>query len=87
MAWVDELAGQYECPALGRCEISRRGDGYWIQFAEWGGELGSEIEPGGGRLLRILSPPWRGGLKLVANTDGRTLTVDGGQSKYVFQKR
>jgi hypothetical protein len=44
------------------------------------------IEPGAGRLLRVLSPPSRGGLKLVVNTDVRTLTLDGGQSKYVFQK-
>uniref|UniRef100_Q01SU2 Beta-lactamase n=1 Tax=Solibacter usitatus (strain Ellin6076) TaxID=234267 RepID=Q01SU2_SOLUE len=87
MAWVDELAGQFECAELGPCEISRRGEGYGIEFSEWGGELGCEIEPGGGRLLRILSPPWRGGLKFVVNTDLRTLTLDGGQSKYVFQKR
>jgi CubicO group peptidase (beta-lactamase class C family) len=87
MAWVDEMAGQYQCKELGSCEIARRGDGYWIQFAEWGGELGCEIEPGGGRLLRVLSPPWRGGLKLVVNQEARTLTLDGGQSKYAFQKQ
>ena len=87
MKWVDELVGRYRCGELGLGEITRRAAGFWMQFEEWGGELGCEIEPGGDRLLRLLSPPWRGGLKLLVDAEGGNLTLDGGQSKYVFQRQ
>jgi CubicO group peptidase (beta-lactamase class C family) len=87
MGWVEELAGKYQCAELGSGEIARRGEGFWMQFEEWGGELGAEIQPSGDRLLRILSPPWRGGLRLLVDAEKGTLTLDGGQNKYIFQKQ
>ena len=83
--WSD-LVGSYRCEELGSAEISKRDQGgfSWMQFEEWGGPVGGEVEPGGDRLLRLLSPPWRGTLKLLV--DGDKLTLDGGQRKYVFQK-
>jgi CubicO group peptidase (beta-lactamase class C family) len=52
------------------------------QFDEWGSWLRFEAEPGGDRLIRLLNPPWRGGLKLLIDPEN-----DGGQSKYVFHKQ
>jgi CubicO group peptidase (beta-lactamase class C family) len=87
MAWVDELGGKYFCGELGPGEIMKREEGFWIQFKEWGSTLGSEIQPSGDRLLRLLSPPWRGALKMLVGAESKELLLDGGQSKYVFRKQ
>jgi hypothetical protein len=47
--------------------------------------LGSEIQPGGDRLLRFLSPPWRGNMKMLVTPDGE-LIIDAAQHKYTFSK-
>lgn len=85
MEWVNDLVGTYRCRELGSAEITRREGGFWIQFEEWGSRLGSETQPGGDRLLRLLSPPWRGALKMLVDSQGRTLSLDGGQNKYIFR--
>jgi CubicO group peptidase (beta-lactamase class C family) len=79
--WGD-LVGRYRCAELGAAEITKREQGLWMQFEEWGGPVGGEVEASGDRLLRLLSPPWRGTLKLLV--DGNKLTLDGGQRKYDF---
>jgi hypothetical protein len=79
MGWVDQLVGRYRCAELGSAEITKREGGFWIQFEEWGGLLGAEIQPGGDRLLRLVSPPWRGTLKMLVDTENSTLSLDGGQ--------
>lgn len=86
MTWVEALLGRYECPELGSATLSRRDDGsYWMQFDEWGGTVGGQIQPAGDRLLRLLSPPWRGALKFLVEAEGRRLLLDQGQQKYVFE--
>lgn len=86
MEWVGELAGRYECAELGSALIEKCGDGFWVQFDEWGSALGAEVQPGGDRLLRLLDPPWRGSLRLLVDAGGETLRLDGGQAKYVFHR-
>ena len=85
MEWVNDLVGTYHCTELGSAEITTCEGGFWIQFEEWGSLLGSETQPGGDRLLRLLSPPWRGALKMLVDSEGRTLSLDGGQNKYIFR--
>jgi hypothetical protein len=84
-AWAQELMGQYECPELGSAEITLRDKGLWMQFDEWGSWIGFEVEESGDRLVRLLNPPWRGALKLLV--EGDKLSLDGGQRKYLFEKR
>jgi len=84
--WVNELVGRYNCAELGAAVLTRREDGFWMQFDEWGSAVGGEIQSGGDRLLRLVSPPWRGGLKLLVDPGGGRLSLDAGQSKYVFSK-
>jgi hypothetical protein len=87
MACVNDIVGRYRCTELGFGEITRCEEGFRVQFEEWGSALGCEIQPGGDRLLRLLSPPWRGGLKMLVDSDGKELSLDAGQSKYVFRKQ
>ncbi len=87
LAWIDEFLGTYHCPELGSAQLTKSEDGFWMQFDEWGSAVGSEIQPGGDRLLRLISPPWRGGFRLLADAASRTLSLDAGQSKYVFHKQ
>ncbi len=86
MTWVDDLAGKYHCPELGSATLTKREDGFRMEFEEWGSAVGGEIQPGGDRLLRLLSPPWRGAMKLLANMEAKTLSLDQGQQKYLFQR-
>jgi hypothetical protein len=87
MTWVHELVGRYHCPELGPAEIMRRDDGFWVQFQEWDSRLGSEIQPGGDRLLRLLNPPWSGTIKFLVDGGGEKISIDGGQRKYVFSRQ
>src|SRR6185369_4198627 len=84
MAWVDELVGRYECAELGPGEITKRDGSYWIQFQEWGSSLGCQIQDGGDRLIRLLSPPWRGAFQMLVT--GRDLRLDAAQNQYTFQR-
>jgi CubicO group peptidase (beta-lactamase class C family) len=86
MEWVGELAGRYTCAELGNARLEKREDGYRMEFDEWGSEVGSEVRDGGDRLLRLVSPPWRGGLSLLADAAGQKLLLDGAQKKYVFER-
>ncbi|MGC1782703.1 MAG: serine hydrolase domain-containing protein [Acidobacteriaceae bacterium] len=85
VAWIEHLVGTYRCEELGAAEVAKNGEHYWIQFDEWGSTLGSEIEPSGDRVLRLLSPPWGGGLKLLVNGE-KELVLDAGQMKYSFRR-
>ena len=86
LEWIAELLGTYECAELGRLTISRHGGGYWAQFDEWGSEIGGEIQPGGDRLLLLVSPPWRGVMQLLVDVEGRRLVLDRGQQLYHFRR-
>ena len=86
LAWMEPLVGTYRSDELGSATLSRREDGYWMEFDEWGTRVGGEIEAGGDRLLRLLDPPWRGTLKLLAATDNGSLILDQAQNKYIFRR-
>ncbi|HLK67748.1 MAG TPA: serine hydrolase domain-containing protein [Bryobacteraceae bacterium] len=87
LEWIADLIGTYHCAELGSATIERRGDGFWVQFDEWGSALGCEIQASGDRLLRLLAPPWRGSMKLLVDPEGKTLLLDQAQQKYVFSKQ
>lgn len=44
----------------------------------------AEIQPGGDRLLRLISPPWAGVMKMLVRDN--ELVLDAAQMKYVFKK-
>ncbi len=83
-AWIAEITGDYRCPELGGARIVKNDHGYRVNFDEWSSDLGAEIQPGGDRLLRQLSPPWSGGLKMLVR-DGQ-LVLDAAQMKYIFKR-
>ena len=85
--WINELTGRYVCDGLGSATLARRGDGFWIQFYDSGSAVASEIQPNGYRILRLISPPWRGSLGLLVNLEAKTLTLDAGHIKYVFERQ
>jgi len=85
MEWVSELTGRYRSAELGSATLTKRDDGFWMQFEDWGSTVGSEIRSGD-RLLRLLSPPWRGVLKVLVDVDAKALLLDQGQSKYLFRR-
>jgi len=86
LEWVGELAGRYTCAELGNARLERREDGYRMEFDEWSSKVGAEVREGGDRLLRLVSPPWRGALSLLVDAGGKKLLLDGAQKKYVFER-
>jgi CubicO group peptidase (beta-lactamase class C family) len=86
MEWVGGLAGRYKCAELGNARLERHANGYRMEFDEWGSTVGAEVREGGDRLLRLVSPPWRGVLSLLVDAAGQKLLLDGGQTKYVFER-
>jgi hypothetical protein len=86
-AWVNELVGRYSCPELGSAEITKGADGFRIQFDEWSSAIGCEIQASGDRLLRLLSPPWSGSLRMLVQSEGGQHLLDAGQRKYVFERQ
>jgi CubicO group peptidase (beta-lactamase class C family) len=86
-AWIEALAGDYQCPELGPARIARQGESWWVEFESWGSRLGAEAQSDGARLLMLLSPPWSGTLSLQVQDDGAKLVLDGGQNQYVFERK
>lgn len=84
--WPKELVGRYVCEELGNAEITSDSDGFHIAFDEWSSNLGFEVQPGGDRLLRIVSAPWRGGLRLLVDSEIKALILDQGQAKYIWKR-
>jgi len=83
-AWIGEILGTYRSAELGGARISTTDHGYRIDFGEWSSNLAAEIQMGGDRLLRLISPPWAGAMKMLVR-DGE-LVLDAAQMKYVFKK-
>jgi len=83
-AWIGEILGTYRSTELGGARISKTNHGYRIDFDEWSSNLAAEIQMGGDRLLRLISPPWAGAMKMLVR-DGE-LVLDAAQMKYVFKK-
>jgi hypothetical protein len=83
-AWIGEILGTYRSTKLGGARISTTDHGYRIDFDEWSSNLAAEIQMGGDRLLRLISPPWAGAMKMLVR-DGE-LVLDAAQMKYVFKK-
>lgn len=83
-AWIGEILGTYRSTELGGARISTTDHGYRIDFDEWSSNLAAEIQMGGDRLLRLISPPWAGAMKMLVR-DGE-LVLDAAQMKYVFKK-
>jgi CubicO group peptidase (beta-lactamase class C family) len=83
-AWIGEILGTYRSTELGGARISTNDHGYRIDFDEWSSKLAAEIQPGGDRLLRLISPPWSGAMKILVRDD--ELVLDAAQIKYVFKK-
>jgi CubicO group peptidase (beta-lactamase class C family) len=83
-AWIGEVLGTYRNAELGGVRISRNDQAYRVDFDEWSSSLAAEIQPGGDRLLRLISPPWAGTMKMLVRDD--ELVLDAAQMKYVFKK-
>jgi CubicO group peptidase (beta-lactamase class C family) len=83
-AWIAETLGTYRSAELGGARISKNEHGYQVEFDEWSSDLAAEVQPGGDRLLRLISPPWAGAMKMLVS-EGELL-LDAGQMKYVFRK-
>jgi CubicO group peptidase (beta-lactamase class C family) len=83
-AWIGEILGTYRSMELGGARISTTDHGYRIDFDEWSSNLAAEIQMGGDRLLRLISPPWAGAMKMLVR-DGE-LVLDAAQMKYIFKK-
>ncbi len=84
-AWIEEILGTYRSAELGGARVTRNDRGYAVDFDEWSSDLAAEIQPGGDRLLRLISPPWAGSMKMLVR-DGE-LVLDAAQMKYVFKKQ
>jgi CubicO group peptidase (beta-lactamase class C family) len=84
-AWIEEILGTYRSAELGGARISRNDQGYRVDFDEWSSNLAAEIQPGGDRLLRLISPPWAGAMKMLVRDC--ELVLDAAQMKYVFKKQ
>lgn len=82
--WIGEVLGTYRNAKLGGARISRDDRGYRIDLDEWSSSLAAEVQPGGDRLLRLISPPWAGAMKMLVRED--ELVLDAAQMKYVFEK-
>jgi CubicO group peptidase (beta-lactamase class C family) len=83
-AWIEEIVGTYRSAELGGARISKNDRGYRVDFDEWSSCLAAEIQPGGDRLLRLISPPWAGAMKMLVRDN--ELILDAAQMKYVFTK-
>lgn len=83
-AWIRDILGTYRSAELGGACISRNEQGYRVDFDEWSSSLAAEIQPGGDRLLRLISPPWAGAMKMLVRDD--ELVLDAAQMKYVFRR-
>lgn len=83
-AWIGEILGTYRSAELGGARITRNDHGYCVDFDEWSSDLAAEIQPGGDRLLRLISPPWVGSMKMLVGDD--ELVLDAAQMKYIFKK-
>lgn len=86
IAWIRELLGSYQNEELGNLKVVRKGETYWMELEEWESLLASEIQPGGDHLVRLVSPPWSGTLKMLVTPTG-DLSLDAGQAKYVFRRQ
>lgn len=86
LEWVAALLGTYRCEELGGLTLSKRNGGYWAAFDEWESAVGGEVQAGGDRLLCLVSPPWRGALRLLVDADDGALVLDGGQKRYLFRR-
>ncbi|HEY2782353.1 MAG TPA: serine hydrolase domain-containing protein [Steroidobacteraceae bacterium] len=82
--WIKETLGMYRSPELGAAHIAGNEQGYRVHFDEWTSDLAAEVQPSGDRLLRLISPPWAGALKMLVGSD--ELILDAAQMKYVFKK-
>jgi hypothetical protein len=83
-AWIEDIVETYRSVELGGARISRNDHGYRIDFDEWSSDLAAEIQIGGDRLLRMISPPSAGTMKMLVR-EGE-LILDAAQIKYVFQR-
>lgn len=86
IAWIENLIGNYECEELGPARISKRDGEYCIEFESWSSDLGAEEQSSDSRQIVLISPPWRADLKIQISSDFKTLTIDGGQTKYKFER-
>ena len=82
-AWIEGILGTYRSADLGGARISRNDHGYRVDFDEWSSDVAAEIQIGGDRLLRLISPPWAGTMKMLVR-EGE-LVLDAAQMKYVFK--
>jgi CubicO group peptidase (beta-lactamase class C family) len=86
IAWIDNLIDSYECEELGPARISKAEGGYRIDFESWSSDLGAEEQSSDSRQIVLVSPPWRGDLRIQVSDDTNALTLDGGQTKYKFMR-
>lgn len=84
--WLEEWVGEYRCKELGPARVSRSAGGYRVDFGSWGSELAVETQPGGGRMIVLISPPWSSVMRLRPAASGNELILDGWQTQYVFAR-
>ena len=84
--WIEEFVGVYRSDELGRAEITKNGDQFWVEFEAWRSELGSEVQANGARMLVLVSPPWSGSFQFQTNVATGELILDTGQYKYTFKR-
>lgn len=85
-AWLEGFAGSYANGALGRVDITMKGDEAVFDTGEWRSGLARKQGADGVVKLMLTSPPWAG-LELIPVTrDGRTsLTLLLSQQEYTFE--
>jgi hypothetical protein len=86
-SWMEPFIGKYHCAELGPAAISKTGDRFYIAFESWGSELASESQSDGGRVMVLITPPWRGNLPFQPQSDTGSLLLNAGQEKYIFERQ
>jgi CubicO group peptidase (beta-lactamase class C family) len=87
-ARLKELLGSYENERLGTITLTSGPNGALLDAGEWKGAVGQRLAPDGAVTLIFLDPPFPGAEYVVGgDATHPTLTVDAGQTKYVFVRR
>jgi CubicO group peptidase (beta-lactamase class C family) len=84
--WTSKIAGDYTNPILGKVSVRWESGRALLDAGDWKSGFG-RIQEGPDDKLVMLDPPWVSFDFLAKGTgDATTLTLDGGQEKYVFTR-
>jgi len=87
LKWINDFVGHYESRELGPFDIVSDGKGkYQMNNSRWTCDAASLRDPGGKKILGLISPPWTL-FEFQAEKDRQTkLIMDAGQVKYELIK-